>query len=110
MLASETAEACDELHDEPFVERDMIRQLHPLLLNGQWVFDAHEDTTQGNKGCVEEHLDWFTEHNDPDTEVAVAEKEKEQEKEKEKAQPYLRLCVAIPAHSVPSLTDPVQCS
>ena len=77
VLASESAET----YDEPFVEREMLRQLHPLVLNGQWVFDEDEDSG-GDKNSVAEHLRFLSQNSDP-----------------ELKQPYLRMCVLPHAFS-----------
>ncbi len=68
MLASDTAEEVDE----PYVERAVLRELHPMLLNKQWVMDydpfEREDAAQtAEKNCVAEHIDFLARNVDPDT-------------------------------------------
>ena len=46
----------------------MLQQLHPMLLNKQWVMLAHEDPT-GEKNVVAEHVEFLAKHDDPETGV-----------------------------------------
>eukprot|EP01043_Picozoa_sp_COSAG02_P031466 COSAG02_NODE_2055_length_9982_cov_3.771426_5_plen_77_part_00 len=69
MLASDTAEEVDE----PYVEKAVLRELHPMLLNKQWVMDysdafEREDAAQtAEKNSVAEHIDFLARNVDPDT-------------------------------------------
>ena len=66
MLASDTA---SEL-DEPYVKKAVLRELHPLLLNKQWVMDYEDAFGEGSKrqtAVVAEHIDFLSTNTDPDT-------------------------------------------
>lgn len=66
MLASDTAEEVDE----PYVDRAVLQELHPMLLNKQWVMDYHDiaEGTEHHTAVVAEHIEYLSKAVDPDTE------------------------------------------
>jgi hypothetical protein len=64
VLASDTAEEVDA----PYVERAVLQELHPMLLNKQWVMDyqdAFEDGSDRQTAIVAEHIDFLSKNIDP---------------------------------------------
>lgn len=67
VLASDTAEE----FDEPYVDTAVLRELHPMLLNKQWVMDYTDavDQDAGLTAIVAEHIDFLAKNTDPDTDA-----------------------------------------
>ena len=67
VLASDTAEEVDE----PYVAMAVLRELHPMLLNKQWVMEYSDASGQdeGQTAVVAEHIDFLARNVDPDTDA-----------------------------------------
>lgn len=55
-----------ELH-EPHLEKAMLRELHPMLLNKKWGWDYQDGVGYGSRTIVVEHIEFLVKNNDPDT-------------------------------------------